>query len=215
MMNVKVLLVDDHRMVRGAIKRAIESFSTTDYVFDPIWEADNGTDALEIVRTKDPDVVVLDIVMPGMDGVEVCRKIREFNQKVRIIMLTMLQRPEIVLDALEAGIDGYLFKMADLDELQKAMETVSQGDNYFSHQITNLLLNRQDRKASSPADTTLTNREREILSLVISGKTSREIADQLFISYHTVNEHRKHISTKLGVKNVAQLIRYSIINNLV
>ncbi|MGD9345882.1 MAG: response regulator transcription factor [Candidatus Aminicenantes bacterium] len=214
-MNVTVLLVDDHRMVRGAIKRAIKSFSTKDYVFDPILEAENGVNALEIVKTNDPDVVVLDIVMPGMDGVEVCRKIRKFNQKVKIIMLTMLQRPETILDALDAGIDGYLFKMADLDELQKALEAVIKGDNYFARQITNMLLNRQDRKASSPVSTTLTNREREILSLVISGKTSREIADHLFISYHTVNEHRKHISSKLGVKNVAQLIRYSIINNLV
>jgi DNA-binding NarL/FixJ family response regulator len=214
-MNVKVLLVDDHRLVREAIKKAIKSFSTSEFAFDPIWEADNGIDALEMVKRYDPDIVVLDIVMPGMDGVEVCRAIREFNQNVRIIMLTMLQRPEIILDALNSGIDGYLLKMADLDELSKAMESVAKGDNYFSHQITNMLLNRQDRKALSPVGTTLTNREREILSLVISGKTSKEIAKQLFISYHTVNEHRKNITAKLGVKNVAQLIRYSIVNNLV
>jgi len=214
-MNVSVLLVDDHRMVRTAIKREIKSFSTLDLTFDPIWEADSGIDALHMVETNDPDVVVLDIVMPGMNGVEVCRRIREFNQKVKIMMLTMLQNPDTILDALGAGIDGYLFKMADLDELQKAMENVSKGDNYFSHQITNMLLNRQNRKASNPVGMTLTNREREILNLVISGKTSREIAKHLFISYHTVNEHRKNIGNKLGAKNVAQLIRYSIINNLV
>lgn len=214
-MKHSVLLVDDHRLVREAIRRAVQSFSTEKHVYNPIWEADNGREALDKVKEKRPDIVILDIVMPGMDGVEVTREIRSFDKKVKIIILSMLGRPEIILDSLNAGIDGYLFKMADLDELRKAMETVAKGDSYFSHQVTSMLINRQGRKPQSPLRTSLTNREREILSLVVSGKTSREIAEKLFISHHTVNEHRKHITSKLGVKNAAQLIRYSILNDII
>lgn len=212
---MKVLLVDDHRLVREAIKKAVQSFSTLDCVFNPIWEADNGVQALEMVKKYDPDIVVLDIVMPELDGVETSREIRKFNQKVKILMVTMLERPEIILESLSVGIDGYIFKMAELDELRKAMEAVAKGGNYFSYRITNMLINRQDKQASSPIRTTLTNREREILSMVVSGKTSREIAKQLYISYFTVTEHRKNINNKLGTKNVAQLIRYAILNNLI
>ncbi len=205
----KILLVDDHKIVRDGIKSALASESS----FEVVGEASNGIEAVELTKKLSPNLIVMDINMPMMDGVEATKEIRKFNKNVKILILTMLEDEHYVLDALSSGINGYVFKMTGIDDFILSLKIISEGEDYFDSKVTKILL--ESREKSSVKKNELSSRELEILKLIAQGLTSKEIGEYLFISSHTVQKHRKNIIRKLNLHGTAELVKYSIENNLV
>ncbi|MGD8782214.1 MAG: response regulator transcription factor [Ignavibacteria bacterium] len=207
----KILLIDDHKMVREGLKMALEY----DNVFDIVGEANNGLEGIEKTKELKPDIIIMDIDMPQLNGIDASIKIREFDTDVKILILTMLSDEELVFKALSAGVDGYIYKMAEIKLFKEAVKSLAVGDTYFSQEVTNLVIKSHIRSENKSIQNELSGREIEVLKLIVDGLTSQQIADKLFISYFTVAKHRKNIGDKLGIKNTAGLIKYSIENNLV
>lgn len=201
-------MVDDHQIVREGIANILKSLDN----FDIVAEASNGAEAVKLVKINKPDIVMMDINMPVMDGVEASHQIRMFDDKVKILILTMMEDEQYVYDALSANINGYIYKMGGLDDLVKAINTISSGENYFDFRVTNILLNKSMQKESVASG--LTKREIEIVKHISSGLTSREIGELLFISKFTVQKHRKNILKKLQIKGTAELIKFALTNRL-
>lgn len=204
---VRVILADDHEIVRAGIRRLL-SINRTIKILD---EASNGLDLVDIVEYHRPDVVITDIMMPKMNGIEALKKIREKKIDCQVIMLTAYEDSFHLENALEAGADGYLSKDINAKELVEAIFEVLKGERVFSKSVVRLI----QKKGSSSSELEsspiiITKREQEILDLVAKGKTSQYIADKLFISVRTVESHRYNLMQKLDVSNVAELIRYSI-----
>ena len=217
MPKIKVLLVDDHQMVREGIKSVINSRDD----LKVIGEACNGEEALERVAKLKPHVVVMDINMPGMNGIEAAKKIKEINKETRILMLTMIDNEKFIIDALSSGADGYLNKDADISELIKSIRKLAEGEEYLNKETTEKILNyvagrnltsHNVGKVSPPS---LTPRETEIVGLISKGLTSRVVAEKLFISEFTVIKHRKNIIKKLNVKNFTEVVSYAISNGII
>ncbi|MCF6270178.1 MAG: response regulator transcription factor [Melioribacteraceae bacterium] len=217
MPKIKVLLVDDHKMVREGIKSVINSRED----LRVIGEASNGEEAIAKVAKLKPHVVVMDINMPGMTGIEAAKKIKEIRNETRILMLTMIDNEKFIIDALSSGADGYLYKDADISELLKAIRKLAEGEEYLNKEITEKILNyvsgrnltsHSIGKASPPP---LTPRETEIVGLISKGLTSRAVAEKLFISEFTVIKHRKNIIKKLDVKNFTEVVSYAITNGII
>lgn len=206
---MKILLVDDHKLVRQSIASVIENHPELEIV----GEASNGVEAIKLTKSLKPDLIIMDINMPELDGVEASHKIREFNKDVKILILTMMENEHFIMDALSANINGYLFKMSDIDNLIFAIESIKNGEDYFEQKITRYIL-ASFKKAKENKDI-LSDRETEILRLIVDGLTAKEIAEKLFISHHTVQKHRKNILQKLNVKGTAELVRLSIEKKLV
>ncbi len=217
MAKVKVLLVDDHKMVREGIKSVINSRDD----LRVIGEASNGEQAIEKVEKLKPHVVVMDINMPGMTGIEAAKKIKELRNETRILMLTMIDNEKFIIDALSSGADGYLYKDADISELLKAIRKLAEGEEYLNKEITEKILNYvSGRNLTSHAigkvsPPPLTPRETEIVGLISKGLTSRAVAEKLFISEFTVIKHRKNIIKKLDVKNFTEVVSYAISNGII
>jgi DNA-binding NarL/FixJ family response regulator len=208
---IKVIIADDHEIVRAGIRRLL-SINRAIKIVD---EADNGKDLVDIVEYNKPDVVLTDILMPNLNGIDALKKIREKGIECCVIMLTAYEDSFHLENALEAGADGYLSKDINAKELVDAVFEVLNGERVFSRSVIRLI----QKKGASHAelDSTpivITKREQEILDLVGQGKTSQEIADKLFISVRTVESHRYNLMQKLDVSNVAELIRYSIMKKL-
>lgn len=209
---IKILLCDDHAMLRDGLKLVLQ----TDPNFEVISEADNGLDAINQAGTLFPDVIILDINIPKINGIEAARAIKSKNPGIKILMLTMHETESYIMDAISAGVDGYIFKMSDMEEFIKAVKTVAEGKNYFHENVTKLILCNYLNKTKSKADEEeqktilITKREKEILSLIAEGRTSQEIAEKLYISYFTVGKHRKNIMHKFELKNTAELIKFAI-----
>jgi DNA-binding NarL/FixJ family response regulator len=217
MPKIKVLLVDDHKMVREGIKSVINSRDD----LRVIGEASNGEEAILKVEKLKPHVVVMDINMPGMTGIEAAKKIKAIRSETRILMLTMIDNEKFIIDALSSGADGYLYKDSDISELLKAIRKLSEGEEYLNKEITEKILNyvsgrnltsHSIGKASPPP---LTPRETEIVGLISKGLTSRAVAEKLFISEFTVIKHRKNIIKKLDVKNFTEVVSYAISNGII
>lgn len=211
MIRKRILLVDDHKMVREGLKMALEF----ENIFDLVGEANNGLEGVEKTKELNPDIIIMDIDMPQLNGIEAAVKIREFNSEVKILILTMLNDEDLVFNALSAGVDGYIYKMAEITLFKEAVNAMAEGETYFSQEVTNLVIKSHLRSENKPTQNSLSEREIEVLKLIVDGLTSQQIADKLFISYFTVAKHRKNIGDKLGIKNTAGLIKYSIENNLV
>ncbi|MBX2975415.1 MAG: response regulator transcription factor [Ignavibacteriaceae bacterium] len=207
MSKTKILLVDDHKLVRDGIASVLNSTNK----YQIIGEAANGKEAVEAVFKLNPDLVLMDINMPLLDGVEAAHQIRKKNKSIKIIILTMMEEDRYILDALSADINGYLFKMTGIDDLLFAVESVISGENYFDSRVTKVLVNKH--KSKKEDNVTLSKREVEILSLITSGVRSRQIAEQLFISVFTVQKHRKNILKKLNLHSIAELVKYGIEHN--
>lgn len=204
---VRVILADDHEIVRAGIRRLL-SINRAIKILD---EASNGLDLVDIVEYHRPDVVITDIMMPKMNGIEALKKIREKKIDCQVIMLTAYEDSFHLENALEAGADGYLSKDINAKELVEAIFEVIKGERVFSKSVVRLI--QKKGSSSSELDSSpiiITKREQEILDLVAKGKTSQYIADKLFISVRTVESHRYNLMQKLDVSNVAELIRYSI-----
>jgi len=205
---IRVVLADDHFFVRDGIKSLLESEKNIVVV----GEATDGLEALEIVTTTNPDLLIVDIRMPHHTGIEVVEKLRNQNNPVKIIVLSMHESEEYVLKSIKAGADGYLLKGSSKEEFLKALHSVANGGKYFTGDISSILINQLTSSATSlepkPAlaeDLTITKREKEILTLLLSGKGNKEIAEALEISKRTAEVHRFNLMKKLKVKNLMEL----------
>jgi DNA-binding NarL/FixJ family response regulator len=206
---IRVVLADDHFFVRDGIKSLLESEKNIVVV----GEATDGLEALEVVSTTKPDLLIVDIRMPHHTGIEVVEKLRNQNNPVKIIVLSMHESEEYVLKSIKAGADGYLLKGSSKEEFLKALHSVANGGKYFTGDISSILINQLTSSATSalepkPAlaeDLTITKREKEILTLLLSGKGNKEIAESLEISKRTAEVHRFNLMKKLKVKNLMEL----------
>ncbi len=205
---IKVVLADDHFFVRDGIKSLLESEKNIEVV----GEATDGQEALDVVTTTNPDLLIVDIRMPHHTGIEVVEKLRSQNNNVKIIVLSMHESEEYVLKSIKAGADGYLLKGSSKEEFLKALHAVANGGKYFTGDISSILINQLTNSSTSldpkPAlteDLTITKREKEILTLLLSGKGNKEIAEALEISKRTAEVHRFNLMKKLKVKNLMEL----------
>ena len=211
---IRVLVADDHAIVRTGIRHVLES----EPGFAVVAEAATGAEALELAGSLRPDVAVLDISMPGESGLRVAAELRQRSPDTRVLILSMHDNTEYVLESLRAGAHGYLLKDSAATELRGAIRAVRRGESYFSTAIAGKLsaVVRGDAAASAAgALAQLTARERQVLVGVAQGHTNREIAQQLGISHRTVESHRESLMKKLGVRTVAGLTRLALEAGLV
>ncbi|PXY41041.1 DNA-binding response regulator [Flavobacterium cheongpyeongense] len=205
---IRVVLADDHVFVRDGIKSLLENEANIEVV----GEAVDGADALEVVNANKPDLLIVDIRMPNLTGIEVVEKLRNDHNAVKIIMLSMHESEEYVLKSIKAGADGYLLKGSSKDEFLKALHTVANGGKYFSGDISSILIGQltnsslsAEPKQNLGEEMMITKREKEILTLLLSGKGNKEIAEALDISKRTAEVHRFNLMKKLKVKNLMEL----------
>lgn len=206
--SIRVVLADDHVFVRDGIKSLLENVANIEVV----GEAIDGADALEVVAANKPDLLIVDIRMPNLTGIEVVEKLRNDNNDVKIIMLSMHESEEYVLKSIKAGADGYLLKGSSKEEFLKALYTVAAGGKYFSGDISSILIGQLtsasvslEPKQNLGEEMMITKREKEILALLLSGKGNKEIAEALEISKRTAEVHRFNLMKKLKVKNLMEL----------
>ena len=213
-MPTRVMLVDDHELVRQGIAAMLNAASDLQVV----GEARSGREALEVARRELPDVVLMDVKMPDMDGLEATRKLKEERARTAVIMLTMHDNPSYLRDAVRAGAAGYLLKDVSKDELVDAIRQVATGGAFIESQMLKGMLSEMKPGAGGTqtgAGKNLTKREREILSLVAEGMSNREIADKLVLSPETVKSHVAAILEKLNVSDRTQAAIFAVRNGLV
>lgn len=213
---VRILLVDDHAVIRQALRMLLESQAELEVVAD----VENGREAVQAVEKYTPDVVLMDVVMPGLNGLEATRQIRRSSPGTRVVMLSGFVDEDQLLDALRAGASGYIIKKSDVSELVLAIQTVHRGNSYFSSALSEgfdlaEVLYQAKRSDQRSGVDTLTPREREVLQLIAEGHTNQGIANALFISVKTVEAHKAHIMAKLHARNRTDLIRYAIRKGIV
>lgn len=208
-MRIRVVLADDHAIVRHGLSRAIQQEDDMEVV----GQAEDGHAAIELARELSPDVVIMDITMPDLNGIEATREIRRESPNVKVIALSMHSAKRYVTEMFKAGAAGYLLKDCDFEELARAIRTVANGNIYVSPSVSSVVVGdfvHGEQESKSSAFSVLTQREREVLQLLAEGKTTKQIALRLYISPKTVEAHRLHIMTKLDIDNVAQLTKYAI-----
>lgn len=208
MKKIRILIVDDHTVVRGGLRLFLLAFPDLEL----IGEASSGEMALELCKLHEPDVVIMDILMPGMNGIDATHQIRTKFPATQVIALTSFPDDQLVRDAINAGAAGYLLKTTSAKELVEAIRAVEQGKSVFSPEAEKILA---QRKQESYYHDDLTKREWEIYRLVMVGKNNGEIAQELVISVSTVKYHVSNIFSKLGVKNRAEAIAYAVQHRLV
>ncbi len=213
---IRILLVDDHAVIRQALRMLLESQPELEVVGD----AENGREAVQAVEKLAPDVVLMDVVMPGLNGLEATRQIRRIAPATRVVMLTGFVDEDQLLDALRSGASGYIIKKSDVSELVLAIQTVHRGNSYFSSALSEgfdlaEVLYQAKRSDQRSGVETLTPREREVLQLIAEGYTNQGIANELYISVKTVEAHKAHIMAKLHARNRTDLIRYAIRKGIV
>lgn len=208
-MNIRILLVDDHKLMREGLRALLSEASDIQVV----GEAADGREALELLRTLEADVVVMDIGMPEMNGIEACRRICNEFERVKVIALSTHTDKRYVHQMLDAGACGYLVKIAAHQELLRAVRAASLGRTYLSPEIAGFVVERSTNGSTSKevsAFSSLGAREREVLQLVAEGKTSGETAQAMHISIKTVETHRRNLTLKLGLHGTAELTKYAI-----
>lgn len=208
-MSKRILIADDHRIVREGLRVLLEAEAGLEVV----GEAETGRQAIDMARDLKPTVVVLDVAMPEMNGVEACRLILEEQSKIKVIALSMHSDARFVRRMFQAGASAYLLKDCAYDELAKAIRIVTLGRTYLSGQITAVVMSDYiSRRDEDEADAyrQLTDREREVLQLLAEGASTKEIASELIVSVKTIETHRKNIMTKLSLGSVAELTKYAI-----
>jgi DNA-binding NarL/FixJ family response regulator len=203
---MRILIADDHEVVRRGLRELIR----TREGWEVCAEANDGVEALLCARELHPDVAVLDVSMPRMDGLAAARRLHEEMPEVAVLLFTMHADEHLPAEALAAGARGIIFKLDAAEQLVSALEAVARGSNFFSPRISRAALERA-RGEGGP----LTPREREVVRLAAEGKTNKEISSQLGISVKTVETHRAHVLRKLGVSSLALLVRYAVRTGLV
>ena len=208
MSEITVVLADDHPIVRQGLRHLLEN----DPEFNVIGEAGDGIETLQLVETLKPDILVVDMMMPGLNGLEVLRQLKKLSPLTHAIVLSMQSANAYVVEALNLGADGYVLKDTGPGELVAAIHTVILGNRYISEKLLERIESIGRNVDDAPMDTyqTLTPREREVLQLTVEGKSSTEIGDKLAISPRTVEVHRSKLMKKLALHNQTELIRYAI-----
>jgi DNA-binding NarL/FixJ family response regulator len=202
----RIVLADDHALFRQGLKRTLEEVSGLTVV----GEAGDGLDLLKLLSRVKSHLVILDISMPNLRGLEAIGEIKKAHPDLKVLMVTMYKEKEYLLQALANGADGYFLKKDADKELFTAIERVRQGGNYVSPGLSEILAEDWKQIRQEFRAPVLTLREREILKLIADGKSSREIADSLCISIHTVERHRANIMEKVGVRRTADLVKYAL-----
>jgi DNA-binding NarL/FixJ family response regulator len=208
-MSIRILLVDDHQMMREGLRALL----AREPGIEIVGEASDGRTALDLVRRVAPDVVVMDVGMPELNGIEATRQIRAAHERVKVVALSTHADKRYVQRMLESGASGYVLKIAAHEELLRAVTAASRGQTYLSPEIAGAVVERSTNPNGSTdvsAYSTLGAREREVLQLVTEGKTSAETARQMHISIKTVETHRRNIVQKLGLHGTAELTKYAI-----
>ena len=213
---IRVLIVDDHAILRQALRQLLELHTEVEVVGD----AASGRDAVISTEKLLPDVVLMDMVMPGLNGLEATRQIRRRFPKTRVLILTGYMEDEQIIGALRAGASGYVVKRSDTEELLLGIQAVHRGNTYFSSAISdgdavNQYLWQAKKEDGKAGYDLLTSREREVLQLIAEGYSNQRIAQELFISVKTVEAHKAHIMAKLHARNRTDLIRYAIRKGIV
>ena len=217
MEKIRIVLADDHEIIRNGIKQLFES---EEYV-EIVAEASNGREAIEMVNKHAPDILVMDISMPEMTGIEAVDELKKSNTNTKVLILSMFDKDEYVLKAVELGAYGYLLKDTGKEGFIKALRMIMNGEKYFSSEISNIIVNQYLNNMNSTSSgsgkmkTDLTKRENDILCLVVKGYNNRKIAEEFGISVRTIETHRLNIMKKLKVNNAAELVRVAIENKLV
>jgi two-component system NarL family response regulator len=210
-MSTRVLLVEDHRMVREALREVLTKVPDIEVV----GEAGDAHDGLEQARTLTPDVIVLDIRLPDLNGIEMAARLRDSGSTAKILALSAFSDKRFVTEMLRSGASGYVTKSAAGTELVSAIRAVAAGQGYFSPEIAATLVAEVRERASGSAGQPLGRREREVLRLIADGARSLEIAAQLGITVATVEVHRRNIVRKLGLRTVAELTKHAIREGIV
>jgi DNA-binding NarL/FixJ family response regulator len=206
---IRIIIADDHQMFIDGIK----SLLNTNKQVKVIGEANDGNGLLELMGKNEPDLILMDVNMAGMDGIEATKQVRKNYPAVKVLMLTMFNTRDYIEKVLKAGAQGYILKNTGKEELNHAIEKVMNGESYFSKEVTERIMEGlQGKKASAydPMMVELTEREKDVLKLIAKELTTQEIADQLFISFNTVETHRKNLISKLNVRNIAGLVKYAV-----
>lgn len=210
MEKIKVLLAEDHTIVR----KGIRSLLADDPKIEVVGEAEDGREAVEKVVSLSPDIVLMDITMPNLNGLEATRQIKKQFPEVKVLMLTMYTNEAYIFQVLQAGASGYLVKQSAPAELLSAIAAVHRGDTFLSPSISKKIVDGYLQKGMETAVTTryekLTSREREILQLITEGCSNKEIAEKLTISVKTVGVHRNNLMEKLDIHNTTELVKYAL-----
>lgn len=206
---IKILLADDHTIVRQGLKLIISAHPDLEVV----GEAANGREAVEIAEKLRPDMVLMDVAMPELNGIEATRRLVAANARVKVLVLSMHKEAVYVREILKAGARGYILKDAIDTELLNAIRSVAKGDGYISPAVSGALLNDYRKDVTDPVDL-LSGREREVLQLIAEGKTNKEIATKLNLSVYTVDSHRGKIMEKLNLHSTGELVRFAIKHGL-
>jgi len=204
-LKIKLLLVEDHHIVR----RGLVFFLKTREEFEIVGEAENGEDALTFVQTKRPDVVLMDLSMPKMDGIEATKQIKQYDETIKILILSSFSEQDYVLPALEAGADGYQLKEVQPEQLVASIIAVHEGNTNFHPKVTPALLGRSVVKKENPFSM-LTKREQEVLREIAKGRSNKEIAAVLHITEQTVKTHVSNVLAKLEVDDRTQAALYAV-----
>lgn len=211
MSKTRILLADDHTIVRQGIRALLDAQEGIEVV----GEAEDGRQAVEKVKELVPDIVVIDITMPNLNGIEATRQIKKINDKIKVLVLTVHDNEEYVHQILQAGASGYLLKESAVSDLISAISAVKKGDIFLSPSISKVVVKDYIRHVEAESGgfdslNILTNREREILQLIAEGRTNKEIAALLKLSVKTVDVHRSHIMEKLHIHDITGLVKYAI-----
>jgi len=207
---IRIVLADDHKLVRQGFRLILMSQDDMDVV----GETGNGREAVDLANSLKPDVIVMDVTMPEMNGIEATRRIREISPHIRVLALSVHRDSVYVREIIRAGAEGYLLKESADTDLLAAIRAVAQGNSYLSPEVSGAILKDYRKHATNPLDL-LTAREREILQLIAEGKTNKDIAGILNLSVYTVDGHRTRIMDKVNVHSVGQLVRFAVRNGFV
>src|SRR5499427_4641907 len=210
MKRTRILLADDHAVVRQGFKLSLGAQPDMEIV----GEAGNGREAVELAEKLRPDVAVMDVAMPELNGIEATRRITETSPRTRVLALSMHKDSVYVREILRAGARGYLLKDAKEEDFLAAVRAVAKGEGYLSPAVSDAVLNDYRKHVSDPIDL-LTSREREVLQMIAEGKTNKEIASTLNLSVYTVDAHRGRIMEKLNLHSINELVRFAVRNGLI
>ena len=211
MEKIRIIITDDHQLFRNGLKILLNAFPE----FEVIGEASNGEEFLKILKNTQADVVLMDINMPEMDGIEATRKGLKLNPEIDIIALSMYGEEEYYYKMVDAGAKGFLLKDSDISEVKEAILTVRKGGSYFSQELLYNVIQKIQHREHESKSANLSKREKEILLKICEGLSNQEIAETLFISKRTVDKHRANLLGKTNSKNTASLILFAIRNKLI
>jgi len=215
MATIKYAIADDHKIFRQGLRYALAD----DCTLKLVGEAENGISLLQLIERQRPDVILLDLKMPEMDGIEVIKRIRVSHPDIKILMLTTYNDEHFILHLLELGANGYLLKNAEPDEIKKAIHFIHENDYYFNHLVSSTMLRAIMRKngngSKSPDAVKLNERELDVLKFICKELTAGEIAEKIFLSARTVEGIRANLIEKVGAKNTAGLVLYAVKNGII